>query len=286
MEELSNLRVIHEEKRAECMKLQTEYQDLEERFFQSKALDKENFDNQLKEEIRTLRYQLREKQLQAERDKTLRLKITDDCGALVKENAALSSQAIDYQKQLEMERDFNKTNAHRKEVNIHELVTLKEGHKINEREIEKYKELYELEQEKYRSLYDKHSVEEDNHVKAKLLASKLQAELEEIGGLKSMGSQENVQLRRDNLLLSDKVNDIQAKLRRRDDEIDNLQNDLLALKHESKTLKSKYRLMSSFDQIKWDEFEQMADQMKTLSRNLTPVLSTSARRSKDVDFDT
>lgn len=48
MEELSSLRVLHEEKRAECIKLQTEYQELEERFFRSKVYDKEKMDNQLK----------------------------------------------------------------------------------------------------------------------------------------------------------------------------------------------------------------------------------------------
>ena len=49
---------------------------------------------------------------------------------------------------------------------------------------------------------------------ARLQRTKLQAELDEVGGLKTIGSQENASLRRDNLLLSDQVTELQAKVRK------------------------------------------------------------------------
>lgn len=42
----------------------------------------------------------------------------------------------------------------------------------------------------------------------------MKAELEELEGLESMESKENMELRRDNLLLSDAVTELQAKVRR------------------------------------------------------------------------
>lgn len=286
-EEFNNLRLLHEESRTECVKLKTNLQELEDRFFHSKVRERENVDGQLKEDIKRLRYELREKELQSEQDRTLRLKISDDCAALVKENAGLSAQVIEGRKQLDMEKQFNEESAYRKSVNTQELVTLKEERVFQERELLRYKELYEAEQEKYMKLMEKHSVEEEEHARARLQRTKLQAELEEVGGLKTIGSQENVGLRRDNLLLSDQVTELQVKVRTRDDEIDNLQAKVLVTEQENANLKTKYRLQSSIDQIKWDEFENMADQMKNLSRHLSPVrYATESSPRREREFET
>ena len=48
MAEFNNMRVLHEEKREECLKLQTDFKELEDRFFHSKTREKENADQQLK----------------------------------------------------------------------------------------------------------------------------------------------------------------------------------------------------------------------------------------------
>ena len=47
-EEYNRLRIQFEEKRAECLKLQTEYQELEERFFKSGLKSKEEVGRELR----------------------------------------------------------------------------------------------------------------------------------------------------------------------------------------------------------------------------------------------
>ena len=47
---------------------------------------------------------------------------------------------------------------------------------------------------------------------AKLHSSKLKAELEELEGLESVGTKENITLRRDKVLLSDEVASLQSKV--------------------------------------------------------------------------
>ena len=47
-EEFNNLRILHEESRTECVKLKTNLQELEDRFFHSKVREREAVDGQLK----------------------------------------------------------------------------------------------------------------------------------------------------------------------------------------------------------------------------------------------
>ncbi len=47
-DQYNRLRVQYEEKRAECLKIQTEYQELEERFFKSGVKSKEEIGRDLK----------------------------------------------------------------------------------------------------------------------------------------------------------------------------------------------------------------------------------------------
>lgn len=103
-EDLNKLRIELEEKRAECLKVKTQLQEMDDKFFDSQTKTKEELGRALREEIRQLRLQLKEKEINAEQDRSLRNKIQDDCTALIKENAALSAQVIELQKQIDMDR--------------------------------------------------------------------------------------------------------------------------------------------------------------------------------------
>lgn len=287
-EQFNRMRVAFEEKRAQCLKTQTEFKELEERYFHSKVLNKEKVDGGLQAELKNLRYDVREKELQAEQDRTLRLKIADDCAALVKENAALSSQVIELRKQLDSESEFNEKCSYRTRVNIQELVTLKEERRHIERELERWKEQVQIEQQKYRKLLDKFTYEEDNYTKAKLQRSKLKAELEELESIESAEAKENVDLRRDHVLLTDQVTELREKLRSKTEEVEDLQVQMQGLASNCDTLKTKLDYRSSFDQIKWEEFERMADHMKQFSRSISPIrhsVSGTPLKNKTPDVD-
>ncbi|XP_065642174.1 cingulin-like [Hydra vulgaris] len=134
------MRVAFEEKLAESLKVQTELKQLEDKYFYSRERSKEQVDSVLKNELKELRFSFREKEIQADQDRTLRIKISEDCGNLIKENAALSSQIIELKKQLEIESELKEDVHYRKQSTIQELVTLKEEVKQKDRELERLRE--------------------------------------------------------------------------------------------------------------------------------------------------
>eukprot|EP00795_Rhopilema_esculentum_P005871 gene5871-11197_t len=279
-EDLNRLRIQLEEKRSECLKLQTEYQELEERFFKSDTRSKDEIASQLKEEIKLLRYDCRQKDISAEQERALRNKISDDCAALVKENAALSSQVFELRKLLDAERQFQDDKEQRRHANIHELVTAKENEKQLTREVEHLKDQLRLEQMKHKDATGKLLEGERGLNRAKLRGTKLQSEVEELENLNTSQSEENIQLRRDKMILTDHVADLQAQLSEKEEEIETAKIELHDYKERLTQLDSHMKMQRSMDSIKWEEFEKMADSLKEFSKHMSPL-----RHSRTVEFD-
>jgi len=286
--ECNQLKIAYEDKRNECIKSEAEFRELEERFFRSKITTHEESEKELRVEMKRLRYDLREKELQSQQDRTLRIKISDDCAALVKENAGLSSQVIELQKNLDAEQQYQEDQSTRKQTNIQELVTLKENRQHYQRELENLKEELEIEQNKYRKLLDKFVNEEENHTRAELSRCKLKANLEEVEGRESLESRDNVELRRDNVMLTDKINNLQRKLRDVTDNYDLLQSRHSELEGEFNNTQSKLRLEANYDRIKWEEFDRMTKHMNEFSKSMSPIrksISNTSVRSRVVETD-
>eukprot|EP00794_Sanderia_malayensis_P010067 gene10067-11095_t len=280
-EQYNRLRVEFEEKRAECLKIQTEFQELEERFFKSGVKSKEEVGRDLREEIRLLKYECRQKEIAAEQDRALRNKISDDCAALVKENAALASQTIELQKQLDAERHYQDNRETRRQANIQELVESKDNCNVLQREVDHLREQLTMERQKHREAINKLTKEERGLNRANLRGTKLQSELEELENMNSSQSEENVQLRRDKMILADHVAELQNKLSEAEEDLENLRKESNHYRTQSAQLESKVRLQKSMDTIKWEEFERMADSLKEFSRNISPM-----KDSRNFDYET
>jgi len=270
-ETADRLRVQLEEKRAECLKWQTEYQELEDRFFKSDIKSKEEISKELKEEIKLLRFECRQKEITAEQDRSLRNKISDDCAALVKENAALSSQALELRKQLDAETRFQDDKEKRRHANIQELVTAKENEKQLAREVEHLKQQLTTERKKHKDAMEKLIEGEHGLNRAKLRGTKLQSEVEELEHMNTSQSEENIQLRRDNMMLTDHVADLKTQLSEKEEEIESVMSELNDCKGQLVRLESQMKMQKSVDSIKWEEFEKMADSLKEFSRHMSPL---------------
>lgn len=274
-EDLNNLRIELEEKRAECLKLKTQLQEMDDKYFDSQAKTKEELGRALREEIRQLRLQLKEKEINAEQDRSLRNKIQDDCTALIKENAAISAQVVELRKQIDMDRAHKDEKDFRRHANIQELVTLKESEKHLQQELERTKELLRLEQQNHRETIAKLSREEQASLEANLRRTQLRNELNEVEGHQDSTNSENVALKRDKLLLTDEVANLNAKLDERDEEIDRLKLRLEDSESRCSHLESKVRMQRSLESVKWEEFEKLATTMREFSRSMSPSKSGS-----------
>ncbi|EDO46278.1 predicted protein, partial [Nematostella vectensis] len=244
-EDFNSLRIELEEKRAECLRLKTQLQEMDDRYFDSQAKTKE----QLSRELR----------------------VQDDCTALIKENAALAAQVVELQKHIDMDRAHRDEKDVRRHANIQELISTKENEKQLKTELEKTRELLRLEQSALRDALDKLSREEQASLEANLRRTQLRNELSEVELLQDSTANENVSLNRDKLLLSDEVTSLRARLDEKDDELDSMRLRLEEAEARNAQLEGKVRMQRNLESIKWEEFEKLATTMKAFSRNMSPA---------------
>ncbi|XP_046858893.1 myosin heavy chain, clone 203-like isoform X1 [Xenia sp. Carnegie-2017] len=278
-EELSRCQIKLEESRAECLKYQTQLREIEERFFQSDVKSKEDMGRELREEIRQLRLDARQKELNAQQDRTLRAKIQEDCTSLIKENAALAAQVVELRKQIDTDRAHKDEKIARRQANIQELVTLKDSERRLQNELETTREQLYNEKLKNREATQKLTREEKNTLNVTLSKNKLKTNVEELQNMNTIQSDENISLQRDKLLLTDEICDLQSKLDEKNDELLDLKSRLHEAESLCSQLESKVKMQKSLENIRWDEFHKMANTMSQLSKNMSP------RKDQQRDYD-
>lgn len=119
------------------------------------------------------------------------------------------------------------------------------------------------------------SREEQASLEANLRRTQLRSELNEIEGQHDSTNSENVALKRDKLLLTDEVANLNAKLDEREEEIERLKLRLEEAESRCSHLDSKVRMQRSLESIKWEEFEKLATTMREFSRSMSPSKSGS-----------
>ena len=90
-------------------------------------------------------------------------------------------------------------------------------------------------------------------------------QLQNLERLHTDQEQENIALRRDKVLLVDHVTEWQQKVESKDEELLQLNAELAMLRGKLSEMTAKARLQKSLEALKWDEFERMADAIKTVS---------------------
>ncbi|XP_028405117.1 uncharacterized protein LOC114527615 [Dendronephthya gigantea] len=278
-EEFNQCRVQLEESRSQCLKYQTQLREMEERFFQSDIKTKEEVGRELREEIRQLRLEGRQKEINSQQDRTLRTKIQEDCTSLIKENAALASQVVELRKLIDADRAHEDEKAVRRQANIQELVTLKDSERRLQHELQITKEQLRNEQLKYREMTQKLTREEQNALHVTLSKNKLKSNVEELQSLNTIQSDENITLQRDKLLLTDEICDLQSKLDDKNEEVIDLKTRLHDAESRCSQLDAKVKMQKNLESIKWEEFHKLANTMSQFSRSMSP------RREREVDYD-
>ncbi len=83
-----------EERKTEALRLEARVQELEEQLLEDSHSEKKVDTKLWKEENFQLRLKVKQSEINAEQERSLRLKVTEDCTSLVRENAMLGSQVL------------------------------------------------------------------------------------------------------------------------------------------------------------------------------------------------
>ncbi|XP_064597308.1 myosin heavy chain-like [Liolophura sinensis] len=256
-----------EEKRTELLSSETRLKDLEEKYYNNTIQLQDKVTSDLRDQIRVLSQKLKESELAREQERYLRSKISDDTSSMVRENTLLNQQVLELQKQLEREKGLREGNEERRSHSIAELVTIKDREKSVRLELEQVKEQLKREQERCQFYLEKLTKEENlisAHESQLTTAKSRQSELE---GQFVVLDAENAQLRKDKMLLVDHVADLQRKLEDSERESLRMGGEIQALQKRLNGLEHLKDLERTLQSQRWEEFGQLAENMRTLSQH-------------------
>lgn len=264
-----------DEKRSELVSMETQLREVEDKYYSSTVQIQDKVTEDLRDETRFLRQKLKETEMSADKDRYLRDKINEDSSHLVRENASLSQQVLELQKQLEREKGLRESNDQRHATSIGQMVELRDKEGALKHELDKLREQLKHEQERSRQYLDQLTNKESVCHTAELRASTNQSRISELESLHHATEAEVTQLKRDKVLLVEHVADLQRKIEDKDHQIVELRTEVGGMESRLKHTEYQKTLELSAQSQKWEEFGRLAESMRTLSS--TMAHSTSPR---------
>lgn len=266
-----------DEKRSELLSTETQLKAMEEKYYNSTVTLQDKLTNDLRDEIRDLRLRLKEAEMTAEQERHLRTKVSDDGSAIVRENAALSTQVMELTRQLEREKNLRDEIESRHSSSISEMVQVKDREKELRFELEYVREQLAKEQERMKQLHEQLSFKESVNTQHELSLNTARSRVTELSSMHEHLEKEASQLRKDKSLLVDHVAEVQKKLEMKAEEVVRLRSQVMALEQKVDELMQFSRSEISSQSQKWSEFERLAESMRTLSH--TMATSTKSPRT-------
>nr|XP_022293000.1 golgin subfamily A member 5-like isoform X1 [Crassostrea virginica]XP_022293010.1 golgin subfamily A member 5-like isoform X1 [Crassostrea virginica]XP_022293019.1 golgin subfamily A member 5-like isoform X1 [Crassostrea virginica] len=257
-----------DEKRSELLSMETQLREVEDKYYNQSLQIQDKVSSELKEEIQLLRQKLKETEMAADQDRFLKVKLSEDSTNLARENAALNQQMIDLKKQLEREKAYREATESRQNQSISEYVQIKDREKEARFELQHSQEALKREQDKVKSLMEQLSKYESVSTTRDLELNTSRSRVAELESLHSSVDKENMQLRKDKVLLVDHVSELQRKLEQKDQEIVLLRSQVQTMEVRLKDLEHLNSLESTVQSQKWEEFEKLAENMRTLSHSM------------------
>ncbi|XP_060553175.1 uncharacterized protein LOC132714330 isoform X2 [Ruditapes philippinarum] len=257
-----------DEKRSDLLSVETQLKSTEEKYYNSTVNLQDKVVNDLREEIRDLRIKLKEAEMSAEQERHLRSKMSDDSSTIVRENSVLHQQVVEMTKQLEREKNLRDEIESRHQQTISEIVQSKEREKELRFELEYSKESMTKEHDRLKQYQEKLSFKDSVSTQQELQLNTARSRVTELTGMHEHLEKENTQLRKDKSLLVDHVADIQKKLELKNEEVVNLRSQVLSLEQRFGELEQFNSLEHTSQSQKWEEFEKLAESMRTLSHTM------------------
>ncbi|XP_029452248.1 myosin-9-like [Rhinatrema bivittatum] len=259
------------EKNMEILKVQSGMHEMEEKIQQHTAVMHEQITRDLRNEITLLHQQLREKTLRGEQDRLLRSKIMDDCAVLTKENAALGSQHLEINKQLDIERRLKEEHFTSHSASIAQLLTVKDHEEQLQRELKRLQALLEQEKSNFKDIMKKIQILEKGSTSLDLNVATMSSQIAELKALLAKEEQDNTQLRRDKTLLVDHASNLQMQLSGKDKELFQMTSRIEKLDEDVLALISKHTLHLPEQLERWQKMPDMAHSTRSLTKSLTDL---------------
>ncbi|XP_030050978.1 myosin-9 [Microcaecilia unicolor] len=269
------------EKNLEILRVQSGVHEMEEKIQQHAAAIHEQITRDLRNEITLLHQQLRERTLRAEHDRLLRSKMMDDCTAMSKENAALESQLLEINKQLNIEQNLKEENLTSHSSSIARLLTVKDHREQLQSEFTRQQALLEEEKSNFKDCMEKIHILDKESTSLALNVATVSSQIAELKALLAKEEEDNTQLRRDKTLLVDLASNLQTQLSNKENELLRTSTRIEKLGEDVSALISKHKLHCSLEPEGWQEILGMTHSVRNPSGSITNLVAGLDRRIID-----
>nr|CAB3231367.1 citron Rho-interacting kinase-like [Phallusia mammillata] len=254
-----------EEKRAECLRKQSEMHLLEEKFNTSTMAIHDKITRELTDEIRSLRQQLRSTELTANQERILKDKLSGDVSKLSLENASLQTRVLDLTKQLDREWLIRDEKDSRAMTHSSKITELKGTEQVLQLEVKKMREMLESERRKFHELESLMLKAQDGMSSSKFHNRTLQSKYEELDMRFVRCNDDNAQLRKDKQILVEHVSQLQKKLDLKEAEIQRLESHMYTLQQDVSGLRKEIDKSKTLQSQHWDKVSRAAESLRISS---------------------
>jgi len=260
----------------EDSKKETTLKDMMKKEAEDKLYTTQGNCSNLMDQVNQLTRQLKETEDLLSQEKYLKSKLQEEQTNLLGEKSNLNGQLYDTRQLLDRERGLKAEVEARQSATLTQLSQSGDKGKMLEMEVADLKKQLDLERYRIKDLESKLSDQENLTKSTELSLLTTKGRLNEQESNNSKLDDELNSLRRDKNLLVDHVSELQKK-------VDDRDTTILHLRQEISTLESNVRMrdleISGFrdDQAsKWNEFEKMAENLKSMSHTQSLVVRSSS----------
>ncbi|XP_078487285.1 uncharacterized protein LOC100185160 [Ciona intestinalis] len=249
-------------KRQECLHKDSEMHYLEEKFNTSTLSMQDKITKELKNEILSLRRELRSVELSRNQDRIIKDKMVENVSKLTQENVSLHTQVLDLGKQFDHLQLMADEKDSRAQVHTNKMSQLRGSEQVLNHEVKKLREMLEFERNKLSKLEAQMLEAQDGMSNAHFHSRSVQSRLDELNGRFTKADDDNVQLRKDKLILVEHIAQQQKQLDLKEAEIHRLESHIYTLQTDISMLTSEIDKSKSMQTKHWNDLSKAAESLK------------------------
>jgi len=259
--------LLLEEKRHECLQKQTQIHYMDEKYNKNAIAIQDKITRELKNECESLRNQLRQSEFQASQDRSAKEKMIENVSKLSHENSSLHTRILDLSKQIDHESLLKNEREAQAQKYSSQIARLKGQEEVLSLETRKFQELLENERNKYLSMEAKLMKSEESLSSTNYRTKTIESRLEELEARYKRADEDNQQLRRDKVLLTEHIAQLQKQLEQKENEVLRMEDHMQILQGDVSTLKSQIDLAKSTHNLNWSRLSKAAENLEISPRN-------------------
>jgi len=226
-----------------------------------------------------LQLQIKEMELEEEAEKQLQRRLQQSIEKVLAENADLSSSLAETRQKLESEIRVRENRDAKLLLDTQEVVVGREREKELKSQVSRLQNDLERERNKLKSIQEKHGKDSQSLTSMELRSNTQRSRITELEGSLEMAQENTHALRKQTLLLQEKMSNASRELEEKNNECLQLASKVASTDNKLYEAERRVEALATLQSHRWMEFSKMADNMKDLSQNMLAQSKSNTRKA-------